>query len=47
MSIYEEENDTTYDEKNDLYEEIKNFLEYHYLSDLLRIIADVVKDQEG
>ena len=32
------------EEKNDMYSEIERFLEEHPLSELLEIIADVIKD---
>lgn len=31
---------------NDLYDEIKNFLEDNHVSELLKIVTDVVEEQE-
>ncbi|MBR3645636.1 MAG: hypothetical protein IKN54_04395 [Lachnospiraceae bacterium] len=42
MSMYGDESPYN-DEKNDLYNEIEQFLENHPLSELLKIITDVIK----
>lgn len=43
MSRYGEDGSTGYD-REDLYQEIKDFVENHSLEELLRILADVVKE---
>ncbi len=41
MSLY---GDSSYDsEKNNLYDELRNFLENHPISEMLQIVADVVR----
>ncbi len=41
MSMY---GDSSYsNEKNNLYDELKNFLENHPISEMLQIVADVVR----
>ena len=43
MSMY---GDSSYNsQKNDLYDELKWFLEDHPVSELIQIVADVVRDE--
>ena len=41
MSMYGD--DRYGSQKNDIYDEIKEFLEEHHVSELLQIVADVLK----
>ena len=45
MSMYGESNYNR--QKNDIYDEMRYFLEYHPVSELLEIVADVIKEHES
>ena len=45
MSRYGEDGSTGYG-KEDLFDEMKSFLEDHTLAELLEVLADVVREQE-
>jgi len=34
-------------EKNNIYEEMRDFLENHSISELIRIVSDVIENEKG